>query len=134
MRSLLLALSLALTLASLIAPPAAAQDRPRRPAVIFGTDMDFDDAATLAYLSQEHRAGRIELRAITVTSAGAGLPGRAIRHAGRLADRLGLGGVAIAEDSRTGPNAFPAGRLIGYATSAGTAAFERRFLDVLNGR
>lgn len=105
MRSLLLVLTLALTLTSLTTPAAA---HPRPPAVIFDTDMDFDDAATLAYLSQEHRAGRIELRAITVTSAGAGLPGRAIRYARCLADRLGLRGVAIADDSRTGPHSFPA--------------------------
>ncbi|MFG1700980.1 nucleoside hydrolase [Nonomuraea sp. NPDC049309] len=100
-------MTLTLTLTSLTAPATAAA-RPRPPAVIFDTDMDFDDAATLAYLSQEHRAGRIELRAITVTSAGAGLPGRAIRHARCLADRLGLRGVVIADDSRTGPNFFPA--------------------------
>ncbi|MFC5832650.1 nucleoside hydrolase [Nonomuraea insulae] len=104
MKRLLLSLVLALT--SLTPLPAAAQARP--PAIIFDTDMDFDDAATLAYLSQEHRAGRIDLRAITVTGGGAGLPGRAIRHARCLAERLGLRGVRIADGSATGPNSFPA--------------------------
>ncbi|WP_326644953.1 nucleoside hydrolase [Nonomuraea fuscirosea] len=105
--------ALILVLAALAAPaqPALAGDAramPRPPAVIFDTDMDFDDAATLAYLSQEHRAGRIDLRAITVTEAGAGLPGRAIRHARCLAQRLGLRGVAVADSPATGPNSFPA--------------------------
>ncbi|GAA2209537.1 nucleoside hydrolase [Nonomuraea monospora] len=102
MRRLLLALLLALA----ALPATAAHARP--PAVIFDTDMDFDDAATLAYLAQEHRAGRIDLRAITVTNGGAGLPGRAIRHARCLAERLGLRGVRIADGSGTGPNSFPA--------------------------
>ncbi|TYB53015.1 nucleoside hydrolase [Nonomuraea sp. PA05] len=102
MRRLLLALLLALA----ALPATAAHARP--PAVIFDTDMDFDDAATLAYLAQEHRAGRIDLRAITVTNSGAGLPGRAVRHARCLAERLGLRGVRIADGSGTGPNSFPA--------------------------
>ncbi|MEV0612750.1 nucleoside hydrolase [Nonomuraea sp. NPDC050404] len=104
MRRLVLALLLAL--AALPVLPAVAHSRP--PAVIFDTDMDFDDAATLAYLSQEHKAGRIDLRAITVNSSGAGLPGRAIRHARCLAERLGLRGVLIADSPATGANAFPA--------------------------
>ncbi|WP_188191104.1 nucleoside hydrolase [Nonomuraea sp. SYSU D8015] len=99
-------LSLVLAMATAGALPAAAHARP--PAVIFDTDMDFDDAATLAYLAQEHQAGRIDLRAITVTNDGAGLPGRAIRHARCLAERLGLDDVAIADASGTAPNTFPA--------------------------
>jgi len=98
--------ALVLAASALAAPPAAAQPRP--PAVIFDTDMDFDDAATLAYLSQEHRAGRIDLRAITVTNNGAGLPGRAIRHARCLAERLGLRDVRIADATGSAPNSFPA--------------------------
>ncbi|TDD11873.1 nucleoside hydrolase [Nonomuraea deserti] len=104
MRRVLLALALALVPALVVPPPAHA----RPPAVIFDTDMDFDDAATLAYLAQEDQAGRIDLRAITVTNNGAGLPGRAIRHARCLAERLGLRDVMIADGSETGPNAFPA--------------------------
>ena len=48
--------------------------------VVFDADMDFDDAAALAYLSQEHKKGRIELRAVTVTNSGVGLPGFAIHN------------------------------------------------------
>jgi purine nucleosidase len=104
MRRILLALVLAT--ATSAALPAAAQARP--PAVIFDTDMDFDDAATLAYLAQEHKAGHIDLRAITVTNNGAGLPGRAIRHARCLAERLGLRKVQIADGTDAAPNSFPA--------------------------
>ncbi|WP_336210934.1 nucleoside hydrolase [Nonomuraea sp. LPB2021202275-12-8] len=104
MKSILLALVLAIATSAPL--PAAAQARP--PAVIFDTDMDFDDAATLAYLAQEHQAGRIDLRAITVTNNGAGLPGRAIRHARCLAERLGLRDVRIADASSAAPNSFPA--------------------------
>jgi purine nucleosidase len=100
-------LSLVLAMATAVAAlPAAAHARP--PAVIFDTDMDFDDAATLAYLAQEDQAGRIDLRAITVTNNGAGLPGRAIRHARCLAERLGLRDVSIADATGTAPNSFPA--------------------------
>ncbi|MGP3962067.1 nucleoside hydrolase [Nonomuraea sp. 3N208] len=99
-------LSLVLAAATLAMLPVAAHARP--PAIIFDTDMDFDDAATLAYLAQEHKAGRIDLRAITVTNNGAGLPGRAIRHARCLAERLGLRNVWIADGSGTAPNSFPA--------------------------
>src|SRR5690606_1968315 len=49
--------------------------------VVFDTDMDFDDAAALAYLCQEHKLGQIDLRAVTVSNNGVGLPGSAIRHA-----------------------------------------------------
>jgi purine nucleosidase len=100
-------LSFALAVATSAALPAAAADADP-PAVIFDTDMDFDDAATLAYLAQENKAGRIDLRAITVTNNGAGLPGRAIRHARCLAERLGLRDVRIADGSSTAPNSFPA--------------------------
>lgn len=99
----LFALVLALAAA---AWPATAHPRP--PVVIFDTDMDFDDATTLAYLAQEDRAGRIDLRAITVTGNGAGLPGRAIRHARCLAERLGLRDVRIADAVGEAPNSFPA--------------------------
>jgi purine nucleosidase len=75
--------------------------------VVFDTDMDFDDAAALAYLSREHKAGRIDLRAVTVTNSGAGLPGSAIRNARCLLHRFGLGHVPVADGSPTAPNATP---------------------------
>jgi len=75
--------------------------------VVFDTDMDFDDAAALAYLSQEHKKGRIELRAVTVTNSGVGLPGLAIRNARCLLRRFGLGHVPVADGSPTASHAAP---------------------------
>ena len=62
-------------------PAATTTTTPPVP-VVFDTDLDFDDAAALAYLSQEHKMGRIQLRAVTITNRGpvrAALP----RHAQR---------------------------------------------------
>jgi inosine-uridine nucleoside N-ribohydrolase len=70
--------------------------------------MDWDDAATLAYLAQEDKLGRIDLRAVTVVNNGAGFPGRAIRHARCLVEKLGLKDVRIADGSAAAPNAMPA--------------------------
>ncbi|MCY1015790.1 nucleoside hydrolase [Pyxidicoccus sp. MSG2] len=78
-----------------------------RPPVIFDNDMDFDDAAALAHLARLHKAGQIDLRLVTVTSAGAGLPGRAIRHTRCLLEQWGLGDVPVADSRRVGVNAFP---------------------------
>lgn len=105
------------------AASAAATDH-RPPVVIFDSDMDFDDAATLAYLAQEDRLGRIDLRAVTVTNNGNGLPGRAIRHARCLVQRLGLDDVRVADGSDTAPNAFP---------DELRQTFDRVFEDVLAG-
>src|SRR5689334_4481096 len=57
--------------------------------VIYDNDGDFDDLASLAYLASMHKAGRIDLKLVSVTSAGAGLPGNAIRHARCLLERAG---------------------------------------------
>ncbi|TDC85687.1 nucleoside hydrolase [Actinomadura sp. 7K507] len=103
MKRMLGAVLLALPL--LVPMSAHADDRP--PVIIFDTDMDYDDAAALAYLAQEHRRGRIELRAVTVVNNGGGLPGRAIRNARCLVERLGLRGVPVADGSDTAPNRFP---------------------------
>jgi purine nucleosidase len=86
--------------------PASAATAP--PVVIFDSDMDWDDAATLAYLAQEDKLGHIDLRAVTVVNNGGGLPGRAIQHARCLVEMLGLKGVRIADGTDTAPNAFPA--------------------------
>ncbi|WP_053207601.1 nucleoside hydrolase [Jiangella muralis] len=104
--------------------PADTTTEPQPPVVIFDSDMDFDDAATLAYLAQEDRLGRIDLRAVTVTNNGNGLPGRAIRHARCLLQRLGLRDVQVADGSDTAPNAFPAEL---------RQTFDRVFEDVLAG-
>lgn len=75
--------------------------------VVFDADMDFDDAAALAYLSQEHKKGRIELRAVTVTNNGVGLPGLAIHNARCLLSRFGLGHVPVADGSPSAPQVAP---------------------------
>ncbi|HVF13877.1 MAG TPA: nucleoside hydrolase [Acidimicrobiales bacterium] len=75
--------------------------------VVFDTDMDFDDAAALAYLSQEHKQGRIDLRAVTVTNSGVGLPGLAIHNARCILRRLGLSSIPVADGSPTAPNLAP---------------------------
>ncbi|MFI0351152.1 nucleoside hydrolase [Actinomadura sp. 9N407] len=96
-----------LVLPLLVPVSAHAQGGKPPPAIIFDTDMDYDDAAALAYLAEEHRLGRIRLRAVTVVNNGGGLPGRAIRNARCLVERLGLHGVPVADGSDTAPNAFP---------------------------
>jgi purine nucleosidase len=75
--------------------------------VVFDTDMDFDDAAALAYLSQEHKRGRIQPRAVTVTNSGVGLPGLAIRNARCLLSRFGLSHVPVADGSPTAVHVAP---------------------------
>jgi purine nucleosidase len=106
----------------------AAQERTPPPVIIFDTDMDYDDTAALAYLAEEHRLGRIELRAVTVVNNGAGRPGRAIRNARCLLERLGLRGVQVADGSDTAPNAFPeeilqtVDTVVGSVTTGCTAA------------
>jgi purine nucleosidase len=73
--------------------------------VVFDTDMDFDDAAALAYLCAEHHRGNIELLAVTVENDGAGMPGSAIRHARCVLAACGLPQVPIADGSATGVHA-----------------------------
>jgi inosine-uridine nucleoside N-ribohydrolase len=69
--------------------------------------MDFDDASALAYVCQQHRQGRIDLRAVTVVNDGAGLPGSAIRHARCVLAACGLSDVPIADGSPVGINPVP---------------------------
>lgn len=75
-----------------------------RTQVIFDTDMDFDDATALAYLCEQHKAGDIELRAVTVNNNGVGYPGQAIRHARCVLDACGLSGIPVADGSNSGTN------------------------------
>ncbi len=84
-----------------IAAPAPAAERP--PAVVFDTDVDFDDAAALAYLAALHETGRIRLRAVTVENTGAGTPGLAATQARCLLDHFGLRDVPVAQ----GPGGLP---------------------------
>jgi purine nucleosidase len=74
--------------------------------VVFDTDMDFDDTAALAYLSQQHKLGRIELRAVTVANNGAGFAGSAIRHARCVLAEFGLSHIPVADGAPTGANSF----------------------------
>ena len=77
------------------------------PPLIFDTDMDFDDAAALAYLCQQHKRGEIDLRAVTVTNNGAGVPGNAIRHARCILAECGLSHIPVADGSDTGVSPTP---------------------------
>lgn len=72
--------------------------------VVFDGDMDFDDAATLAYLCQAHKQHLIDLRAVTVTNNGSGTPGRALTHTRGILDRCGLR-IPVADGSDTGVHA-----------------------------
>jgi purine nucleosidase len=75
--------------------------------VIVDADMDFDDTVAIAYLCQEHHAGRIQIRAFTVANTGAGYPGRAIRYMRCLREICGLPDVPIAEGPIDAPQVFP---------------------------
>jgi purine nucleosidase len=70
----------------------------RRPKpVIYDSDLDFDDASTLAYLCEEHKLGRIELLAVTVANDGFGVPRRTLRHARTVLEQCGLPHIPVAE-------------------------------------
>ncbi|XVU23460.1 nucleoside hydrolase [Actinoplanes sp. CA-054009] len=64
--------------------------------VIYDSDMDFDDVSTLAYLCEEHKRGRVDLRAVTVANNGFGVPARTLRHARSVLEQCGLPGVPVA--------------------------------------
>ena len=105
-----LVLAAFLVLGGLASPRDAAADEGGRscggghrrpPAVIFDTDMDFDDSAALAYLCAEHHRGNIELRAVTIENDGAGIPGSAIRHARCILSACGLTSVPVADGGPT---------------------------------
>lgn len=63
--------------------------------VIYDSDMDFDDASTLAYLCQAHGRRLIDLRAVTVVNNGIGTPGRTLTHARTILRRCGLADVPV---------------------------------------
>ncbi|WP_199853214.1 nucleoside hydrolase [Plantactinospora sp. BC1] len=93
-------------------PASAAPSGSGRPAggpvpVIYDSDMDFDDASTLALLCEEHKLGRIDLRAVTVANNGFGAPGRALTHARSVLEQCGLPRVPVA-DGATGAGVNPA--------------------------
>jgi purine nucleosidase len=97
-------------MAGVLGAPArsAATAAPVRPLpVIYDSDLDFDDASTLAYLCEEHKLRRIELRAVTVANNGFGRPGRTLRHARSILEQCGLPGVPLAAGA-TGEGVHPA--------------------------
>ncbi|WP_328471046.1 nucleoside hydrolase [Actinoplanes sp. NBC_00393] len=77
------------------------------PPVIYDSDLDFDDASTLAYLCEEHKLGRIDLRAVTVANNGFGVPDRTLRHARSVLEQCGLPQVPVAAGA-TGEGVNPA--------------------------
>lgn len=85
-------------------------DSPHAHPVIFDTDADFDDIVALAALAEQHIKGRIDLRAVTITNNGAGLPGKGYQHVRCLLDSLGLNDIPVADATYDLPHAFP-GRL-----------------------
>ena len=76
--------------------------------VIFDTDADFDDTVALAALAEQHIKGLIDLRAVTITNNGGGLPGKGFQHVRCLLNSLGLEEVAVADTTYALPHAFPA--------------------------
>jgi purine nucleosidase len=92
---------------SLPATSEAAAGGNRPIPVIYDSDLDFDDASTLAYLCEEHKQRRIELRAVTVAGDGFGVPQRTLRHARSILEQCGLPQVPVAEGA-TGAGVHPA--------------------------
>ncbi|REG24995.1 purine nucleosidase/pyrimidine-specific ribonucleoside hydrolase [Archangium gephyra] len=74
--------------------------------VIADVDSDYDDMVSLAYLCQEHQRGNLRLAAVTVTNTGAGLPGKALRHARCVLEACGLKDIPVADASPPTPHAF----------------------------
>ena len=100
------ALGIAIVAGGLCSPAAAAG--PGRPVpVIYDSDLDFDDASTLAYLCEEHKLRRIELLAVTVANDGFGRPDRTLRHARSVLEQCGLPHVPVAGGA-TGAGVHPA--------------------------
>ena len=89
------------------ATPAVAEPASRPIPVIYDSDMDFDDASTLAYLCEEHKLRRIDLRAVTVANNGFGHPRRTLRHARSVLEQCGLPHVPVAGGA-TGAGVHPA--------------------------
>jgi purine nucleosidase len=76
-------------------PAGAGSGRPVP--VVYDSDMDFDDASTLAYLCEEHKHGRIDLRAVTVVNNGFGWADRTLRHARSILEQCDLPHAPVAE-------------------------------------
>lgn len=106
--------ALALGLAGAALTPAAAGERDTAEArgggpvpVVYDSDLDFDDAATLLYLCQADKRGLIDLRAVTVVNNGVGTPGRSLTHARTILADCGLPHVPVADGSEQWVNEPP---------------------------
>ena len=102
----------ALSIASVGVAPATAAEHVgpvgHRPVpVVYDSDLDFDDASTLAFLCQAHKQGRIELLAVTVVNNGIGTAGRSLTHARTILEKCGLPRVPVADGSPTGVHLAP---------------------------
>ncbi|MEQ7006281.1 nucleoside hydrolase [Actinopolymorpha sp. B17G11] len=75
--------------------------------VVYDSDLDFDDASTLAFLCQAHKQRRIDLRAVTVVNNGIGTAGRSLTHARTILEKCGLPRVPVADGSATGVHPAP---------------------------
>jgi purine nucleosidase len=75
--------------------------------VVYDSDVDFDDAATLLYLCQADKHGLIDLRAVTVVNNGVGTPGRSLTHARTILADCGLPDVPVADGSAEWVNEPP---------------------------
>src|SRR3954463_11216303 len=102
--SSLLARAVVSALALLAVAPVAAFAH--GPAVIVDTDMDFDDAAALAYLAQADRLGMIDLRAVAVAGDGIAFPGAGLGHARCLLAKLGMADIPSSDGIDTRENNF----------------------------
>ncbi|MGH3491065.1 MAG: nucleoside hydrolase [Actinopolymorphaceae bacterium] len=87
-------------------PPDDAADHDRVP-VVYDSDLDFDDASTLAFLCQAHKQRRIDLRAVTIVNNGIGTAGRSLTHARTILEKCGLPRVPVADGSPTGVHLAP---------------------------
>ncbi len=95
---------LLLALLGTAAMPIAAHAGPK---VVVDADMSFDDAATLAYLSEADRRGRVDVDGVTVSLSGAGYTGRGLSHARCLMRKHGLPRVPVSDGDRLGANPLP---------------------------
>jgi purine nucleosidase len=75
--------------------------------VVYDSDLDFDDAATLLFLCQAHKQRRIDLRAVTVVNNGIGTAGRSLTHARTILRKCGLPRLPVADGSATGVHPAP---------------------------
>jgi purine nucleosidase len=87
-------------------PPGDAAGQDPVP-VVYDSDLDFDDASTLAFLCQAHKQRRIELRAVTVVNNGIGTAGRSLTHTRTILENCGLPHVPVADGSATGVHPAP---------------------------